>query len=250
LAPVVSEPLARLAVLLIALPALLAGCVGDEQAPRVPTGQIDGAVVDELLRPFANQSVYLSQLGWRDSTSRLGGFTFRDVPVGTYTLLVARPGTHGAGAVVDVQQDRITRVILQLLPIPREMPSIDVLPHRSYSELAFPGEECIECQWTIALDDGHPEEVVFEAHWDSTLLGRDGIRFEVLDDRGDVLYLSPVASPSPVVLSIHGDDIPHEARSLFVRAFYGDEFTPRARFQMDAVLTLYYGATKAELFGA
>lgn len=237
----------KVALLALVLPAALAGCLGGEAPDPIPTGQIDGAVVDQLLRPFANQTVYLSQLGVTDSTSRLGGFTFREVPVGTYTLLTVREGTRGAAAVVDVEEGRVTKVILQMLPIPKVEPSIAVLPHSSREDYAFPSSTCASCSWTVALD-GAPAEVVFEAYWDQTVLGRDGMRFEVADDKGDVLYQSPVDSAGPVIISISGEDIPDDAGELVVRGVFGSDFTPRAGFRMESVLTVFYGATKDELF--
>lgn len=235
-------------LLALVLPAAFAGCLGGEPAEPVPTGQIDGAVVDQLLHPFANQTVYLSQLGRTDATSRLGGFTFREVPVGSYTLLTAREGTRGAAAVVDVEADKVTKVILQLLPLPQVLPSMSILPHSSHADFAYANTLCETCSWDIPLAGQHPVEVVFEAHWDQTLLGRDGMRFEVTDDRGDVLYQSPVDLASPVVISIAGADIPDDVQELHVQASFGQEFTPRANFRMESVLTFYYGATKAELF--
>lgn len=238
----------RALLVAMVLPALAAGCLDDGPAAPVPTGQIDGAVVDQLLRPFGNQTVYLSPLGRTDSTSRLGGFTFREVPVGTYTVLTALEGTRGAAAVVDVQEGRVTKTILQLLPVDVAPPYLDIVPHSGFADRAFPGEVCGGCAWEVPLDQ-HPEEVVFEARWDGTALGLDGMRFQVTDDRGDVLYQSPVETDGPVTISIAGADIPDDAGSLHVTASFGQEFTPRANFRMESVLTLYHGATKAELFG-
>lgn len=240
--------MAKAALLALLLPAALAGCLGGDSGPPLPTGQIDGAVVDQLLRPFAGQDVYLSPLGWLDSTSRLGGFTFREVPVGSYTLLTAREGTLGAAAAVDVEEGRITKVILQMMPVPVAQPTMSILPHSSFAEQAFPGTECASCAWTIRLDDA-PAEVVFEARWDATPLGMDAMRFQVTDDRGDVLYQSPVETAGPVTISISGHDIPDDAGALQVTASFGRDFTPRTSFRLDTVLTLYHGATKAELFG-
>lgn len=237
------------ALLALVLPAALAGCLGGEPSIPVPTGQIDGAVVDQLLRPFAEQPVYLSELGRQDSTSRLGGFTFREVPVGSYTLIVTRDGTRGDVAFVDVEADRITKVILQLTPLPEDLPFMAILPRESIQQgVAFPSTPCGGCTWVAHLDQGAPKEVVFEAQWAGTPGGRDGMRFEILDDLGNVLYQSPVESNGPVSISISGDDIPDTARSLTLQASFGSQFTPRLEFQMLSVLMLYYGATKAELF--
>lgn len=240
--------MAKAALVALVLSAAFAGCVGGEPAPRIPTGQIDGAVVDQLLRPFAEQPVYLSELGLQDLTSPLGGFTFRQVPVGSYTLLATREGTRGAVAFVDVEADRVTKVILQLMPIPQVLPTFAIVPHEGRQEYAFPGDPCVGCMWTLRLDEGAPAEAIFEARWKETPLGRDAMRFEVVDDQGRVLYQSPVETTGPVSISIAGDDIPDDAQTLTIQATFGSEFTPRIDFEMQYVVTLYYGATKAELF--
>lgn len=235
------------------LPALLAGCLGGDDPPAVATGQIDGAVVDHLLRPFADKAVYLNQLGRSDQTSRLGGFTFRDVPVGSYTLLAAHEGTQGAAVVVEVHADRITKVILQLLPTPVREPHMAIMPsHSSVEERAFWSQECVSCERSVILDGPErPAEVALEFHWDASVLGQEGddsMRFEVVDDRGDLLYRGTTAE-SPARITIDGADIPPEAGELMVHAWFGPGFTPRTDFQLDSMVTMYYGATSDELFG-
>ena len=238
------------ALLVLALPALLAGCLAGAPPPAVPSGQIDGAVVDQLLRPFSNQTVYLSTLGWRDQTSPLGGFTFRHVPVGSYTLLTAREGTLGAGAVVTVEEDRITKTILQLMPVRPKDPSMAIFPsHAGYQDLAFAGTECVSCSWSVPLDGERPAEAVLEAHWDPGQLGHDAIRFRISDDRGHTLS-DGVASEPPYLASVDGADIAADATELHVTATFGQDFLPRPQFRMDSTMTLYYGATRDQLFGS
>lgn len=234
------------------LPALLAGCLGGEAPASGPVGQIDGAVVDHLLHPFANQTVYLSQLGRSDQTSRLGGFTFRSVPVGTYTLLTAHEGTQGAAAVVEVEAGRVTKVILQMLPTPVRDPHMAIFPsHTGFEDKALYSTECGSCAWTVSLEGAErPAEVVFEWHWDSNLLaenGDDTLRFQVLDDKGDLLYRRD-ADGSPFTASIDGADIPEDAQELRVQVWFGPAFTPRANFRLESYVTVFYGATSDELF--
>lgn len=236
------------------LPALLAGCLAGDSPEPVPSGQIDGAVVDHLLRPFSNETVYLSPLGRTDQTSRLGGFTFRSVPVGTYTLLAAHEGTQGDAAVVEVEAGRVTKVILQLLQTPVREPHMAIFPsHSSFEERALHGQECESCAWTVPLEgDERPAEVVFEWRWDASALaehGDDSLRFQVVDDRGDLLYRRD-APGSPFTATIDGADIPAEARELSVQAWFGPAFTPRANFRLESYVTVYYGATSDELFQA
>ena len=235
------------------LPAVLAGCVGGEDAPAAPTGQIDGAVVDHTLHPFANQTVYLSQLGLTDQTSGLGGFTFRDVPVGSYTLLAAHEGTQGTAMVVEVAADRVTKVILQLLPTPVQDPSMAFFPpHSGFEDFTFRNQECESCAWTVSLEGAErPAEVVLEWHWETSVLadnGDDTLRFQVLDDQGDLLYRREAPS-SPFRATIDGDDIPADARELRVQVWFGSGFIPRANFRLESYATVYYGATSDEIFG-
>lgn len=238
------------------LPALLAGLAGclEDGPPPPPTGQIDGAVVDQLLRPFSNQTVHLAQLQRTDQTSALGGFTFRDVPAGSYTLLAARGGTEGAVASVTVHAGQVTKVILQLLPTPVRDPHMAIFPpHSSFEDVASYGQECRSCAWTLSLDGAErPAEVVIDWTWDASALGEqgdDGMRFQVLDDQGNLLFRRTAAS-SPFTASIDGADIPSSARELRVQAWFGSAFTPRHSFAMESYPTVYYGATSDELFGA
>ena len=248
--PKAGSPL-RAALALLCLPALLAGCLAGEPAqPKAPTGQIDGAVVDQLLRPFANQTVHLVQLGRTDQTSPLGGFTFRDVPVGFYTLTTAGDEGRFASQVVDVQEGRITRTILQLLPVPG--PQVGILPyaHQSRADQAEAGALCEPCGWSLMLPAQRPAEVTLEAVWDMGLVGKDMARLDITvsDDRGFPLLKANDVS-SPVRLSIAGEDLHPEARELRVAVHYGSSFLPDPDFTMRSVLTLYLGATKADLLG-
>jgi hypothetical protein len=238
----------KAALLALALPALLAGCLAGAPPAHVATGQIDGAVVDHMLRPFANQTVYLSELGWTDSTSALGGFTFRNVPVGSYLLIAARPGTQGASVAVTVEEGRITKTILQMMPTPVRQPSIVFLPpHTGFADYASPGAECTGCAWTVDLEAEHPAEVFLDAKWDPALLGGNDLRITITDDRGDLLYRG-VGAPE-FKASVLGIDIPAEATTLQVRAWFGPDFTPRTDFRMDTYMTMSYGATMAEMLG-
>ncbi len=233
------------------LPALMAGCLGGSDPVPVPMGQIDGAVVDQLLRPFGNQTVYLSQLGRTDQTSPLGGFTFRDVPVGSYTLLAAHEGTQGAAVGITVEADRVSKVILQLLPTPVKDPHMAIFPsHSARENLTSWGAQCMDCSWTVVLGEEPPAEAVFEFRWEESALGEQGddrMKFVVVDDKGDLLY-NRVADSSPFTATIDGADIPDDARELRVRAYWGSGFTPRANFRMESFVTFYYGATRSEMF--
>lgn len=241
------------AALLLALPALLAGCLGGGETATPPaTGQIDGAVVDHLLHPFADQPVRLVQLDREDRTSRLGGFTFREVPVGFYTVTTVVDG-RSATQVVDVEADKVTRVILQVLPAEAAGPWFVADGFETPAVTAQPGVECGACSWSLDLARGdRPVEAILQAQWDPVLpvvgAEKDRLVVTVTDDQGFQLFSGLVASPA--TLRIDGADIAPDARSLHVSVRFGPEFTPRADFTMHSVLTYYYGASHDQMFSA
>ena len=71
---------------------LLAGCsAAPPPAAPEPTGRIDGAVVNEVLQPFSHLNVTLVGMDRVDETSDLGGFTFRELPMGPTRSWRRRP---------------------------------------------------------------------------------------------------------------------------------------------------------------
>lgn len=229
---------------------LASGCAAPAPEPVQPaTGQIDGAVVDQLLRPFVNHPVYLMQLNARDDSSLRGGFTFRDVPVGTYTLLSSKDGYRSASAVVDVEADKITRVILQLLPIPTPPPYFESFQHRGEADVAVAGSDCASCSWDIPIL-GRPHEVIFEASWSDGVLTDDWLDIEVKDNRGMTLFHDEVQGTrtQPAKITIAGSDLHEGTNQLEVRVAFGQSFTTRTRFVMEEVATFYYGASHDSMF--
>lgn len=247
----------KAALALLMLPALLAGCLAGQPPDPVPTGQIDGAVVDHLLRPFGNHTVRLVQLDRTDQTSALGGFTFREVPVGFYTLTTEGDGGRFATQVVDVQEGKVTRTILQLLPLPGPHVGILAFQHESLADSSEAGGPCEPCGWRQALPDERPVEITLEAVWDKPLLntsvpplgsGHGDLTIRVKDDRGfELAALHDVASPA--VVAIDGADLHPEARELVVEVEYGRQFLPDTDFTMRSVMTMYLGATKLDMLG-
>lgn len=231
----------------LALPAILAGCLAGEPDAGAPMGQIDGAVVDHLLRPFANQSVLLVQQDRIDHTSRLGGFSFRGVPAGVYTV-ATNVGARSAAEVVEVDAGKITRVILQLHPVQDPLPVIDGHAFQTESQIAQPNQECTVCSWSQALQQREaPAEVTLQGNWQTAdLAGKDTLQVRVTDQDGIPLYQGPMADMQTITIA--GADIPAGARDLFVRAHFGSQFTPQVSFTMVSVMTVYYGATKDQIF--
>jgi hypothetical protein len=239
------------AALLLALPAVLAGCLaGEPPESPVPTGQIDGAVLDHLLNPFGDQPVHLVQLDLVDRTSALGGFTFRGVPVGVYTLTTSRDGGQATSQIVEVRPGEVTRVILQLMPVPRDEPYVELHPFRSTGERPQAGMVCSSCEWAVPLGPDRPEEVTFTATWASSLLGpeHDNLDIQITDGRGFQLY-DGIDRSSGLFVSIEGSDLHPEATELRITVDFGRDFlTPSQDFTMDSVLAFYHGANREEMF--
>jgi len=226
---------------------LLAGCLGSggtpSQGAHVATGRIDGAVVDGLLNPYPYQNVTLVNLGLVDQTSRLGGFTFRDVPAGTYTLVSQKAGTDGDVKVVEVRPGQITRVILQMLAHHDPLPTVSKMPHSSYSDLPQPGTACAECAWsTFVLEQ--PKEIVLDAAWtslgDGLPSGGNALTLKLATDDGTVLASATGTSPLELATK---DRLPSQQR-LNILVDVPSDFVPQP-LQVNFLLSQYYVADRA-----
>lgn len=242
----------KAAALLLALPAVLAGCLaGEPPADARPAGQIDGAVLDHLLNPFGDQPVRLVQLDLVDRTSALGGFTFRAVPAGVYTLTTTLATGQSSTQIVEVRADEITRVILQVMPMPSEEPYVELHSFQSTGERPTPGAVCATCEWAAPLGTQRPKEVTFEALWDSSILNDDNERLHIMitDDRGFQLYNKRQLASPLLPVTIEGADIHPEATELRVTVSFEDGYLPTTQdFTMDSVLAFYHGATRVDMF--
>jgi hypothetical protein len=228
--------------LLAALAAfLLAGCLtADPGHAAAPAGRIDGAVVDGYLNPYPYQNVTLVNLGLVDQTSKLGGFTFRDVPAGTYTLVSQKAGTDGDVKVVEVRPGAITRVILQMLPHRDPLPFVE--PHKLsniHTDLALPGTDCADCTRSVFVLQ-QPKEMVLQAAWSGLPTGDDTLTLSLTTEDGRTL--GAATGPSPLEVAVH-DALPAQQKVL-LHVHFGPQFTPQP-FQMDSVLSLYYVQDRA-----
>jgi hypothetical protein len=218
---------------------LLAGCftAATGTPAAVPGGRIDGAVVDGLLNPYAYQNVTLLNLGLTDQTSKLGGFTFRDVPPGTYTLVAQKPGTDGDVKVVEVHSGQITRVILQMLVHRDPLPFVESLKNKVHADAAIPGRDC-DCSWSKFVLE-QPKEIVLLATWDTLPAGGNDITVRLMGEGGKVF--GSATGSSPLELVIH-DGLPSQEKASLAVTFASD-FVPRP-FDMAFVLDFYYGADR------
>lgn len=225
----------------VALALLLAGCAGVATTPGpIATGQIDGAVVDQVLRPFGFLNVTLVNLDRVDTTSERGGFTFRDLPPGVYTLTAKAEGTLGDVKMVQVEAGKVSRVILQLLPVPSKVPFVTSLRNHAQEDLAIPGALCESCGWGTFLLR-HPDEVVVRANWDALPAGDATVTLEVRDDQDRLL--GSASGTSPLEVDIRGADIPAESNRLKFSFRFGDNFTPQP-FDVESFLDLYYNGAR------
>jgi hypothetical protein len=230
------------AVALVAI--LLAGCAGPiGPDPEVPTGRIDGAVVGPLLSPYANLGVRLVELDRVDHTSDLGGFTFRNVPEGVWTLEAQYAGTKGAVATVTVVEGEITPIILQLFPVDPPPGVLETLQQDGSASIATAGAECEDCAWRIPLTDD-PHEVVIRATWEDDAGRSSTLRIDVYDSDGD--FIRSLEGPSPLRGTILGRDIPNGERGLRLAVHFGPDFLPQVDFQMETTAEIYYDATRAQ----
>jgi hypothetical protein len=222
---------------------LLSGCATPMGVQPEPTGQIDGAVVDPLLSPFRHLSVRLVELGREDITSDLGGFTFRNVPVGVWTLQAEAHGTKGATATIVVNKDETTPIILQLFPVDPPPGVMKQAGKTGADEMALPNTECPGCEWVILLSE-HPEEVVFEFTWEDVAGRSSPIHATVHTvDGTNVLDLT---GTSPLRGSVVGDRLGATEPSLRVSVSFGPDFIPQTDFRVEELADFYYGATRAQ----
>lgn len=228
----------RVAAVILAL--VLAGCAGAPEVDEPKYGRIDGAVVDQILRPFSHLNVTLVNLDRVAKTTEMGGFSFVGVLPGTYTLTSQAPGTLGDVKVVQVEAGKVTRVILQLLPLPSKEPFTTSLRNRAQEDLAMPGTPCASCGWGTFLLR-HPDEVVVRANWDSLPSTDATVTMEVRDDQDRLIGSATGASPLEVDLS--SSDVAAEATRLKISFRFTDTFTPQP-FEVESFLDLYYNGSK------
>lgn len=238
------------AVLAAVLALALAGCV----APAAPSasapagGRIDGAVVDAFLSPHANTTVRIVELGWLDETNALGGFTFRNVPAGVYTVRADVAGQTDRQTVV-VREGATTQTILQVVLPPAPTPHVAALRHEGHADLGIPGTTCVPCAWQTTLHE-RPDHVVLEARWDNGPLPGSPTRLvvELRDEAGRLVAF--MEGQSPLQAKLMGSSIPADSETIEVRVyFHPANEAPHPGFSMQSSLCLFYAVSPDDGFG-
>ncbi len=230
----------------------LSGCIGSESTQDAgPTGQIDGAVLNHILVPYAGVPVHLVELDIWTRTTELGGFSFYDVPVGFHTVEVELDDGRDRD-IIAVEEDHVSKLILQVFPAEVDEPHVTVLSDSHLVQLAMPGEVCEDCKWRTQLRHDRPEQVEIHVEWD----GRHPVATDVethvevrLTDQNGKTLIGPLGRDDVVRVgnyfvleaAMDGSEIPAEASTLQLHfTFDADNELPHPDFEMRSAMCLHY----------
>lgn len=228
-----------------------AGCLGGGPAePHTgPSGQIDGAVLNHVLIPYANTSVEIPDLGMETTTTQLGGFSFFDVPVGFHTVEVHLDDGIDR-EVVAVRENDISRVILQIFPTPQVKPYVADLSKTNIVAMAMPGEACEDCSWRTGLRQQHPDLVEVIVEWDgqhpALALAETHLVVELRDQDDQLLMLLDRADVQRgdtfrLCAVLPADALPDTAGSLRLDfSFDEDNMLPHPELRFESHMRLHY----------
>lgn len=250
-----AEPFMRTYGCIALLAFALSGCFGGSDAPEDlgPVGRIDGAVVDHILRPYAQIQVHLVELDRWTYTTDLGGFSFVNVPVGLHTVEVIIDGVGEDRELLTVNEDDTSRIILQIYNFPPAKPYVAKLVHQARVQLAQPDEVCEPCHWSARLHETPPVLAVVRVAWDPTLVPgvETHLLVQVTDAEGDALLVPLTADdertdPSGLRIlegAIAGDRLLGNGRIVVDVMFDRRNELPHVDFQLEAHMDLHYGLT-------
>ena len=101
----------------------LAGALVMASTPHLAAQRIEGRVVDSWRsEPVSGAVVVLAGTSHAVTTGRSGEFVIRDIPVGSYELLVQHPGYHTVTRTVDVPPAGVSGL---LIPVPVRVIQLD-----------------------------------------------------------------------------------------------------------------------------
>lgn len=239
-------------VLLLAV--AFAGCTSDAPDVVPVVGRIDGAVIDHMLGPFAEVDVHLIEEDRWTQTTELGGFSFLDVPPGIHTVEVVTPAGSDRELVI-VEDQQISRVILQIWDLPERQPYVSKLVHKGAEQLAQPGTTCDDCRWPTRLREERPVAVTFMAVWDPAVALdiETHLEITITDNHGNRLHrMLNIADEEDhpdggrmLRAMFAGDKIPDDAGQIVVDVrFSNDNAAPHVDFELETFLHLHYGMTE------
>ena len=234
----------------------LSGCTGDAPDPEpIPSGRIDGALLDHLLRPWGTTEVRLVELDVSTQTTPRGGFSFVDVPAGIHTLEAVIDGVGQDRELVTVEADETTKIILQIFDFPPPEPYISALTHQARQQIAQAGDVCDDCRCSVRLHEEKPVAAVIQARWDGRAApGSDThLVMEVFDDDGARLLLpldrsdtrTDADGMTTLTAVIDGELLkPTSDRIVVTFRFDRNNPMPHLDFAMETQMYLHYGMTE------
>ncbi|MEA3137632.1 MAG: Carboxypeptidase regulatory-like domain [Thermoplasmata archaeon] len=205
------------AVAVLLLSALLAGCNGAPSAPAevvieskpaeeihsedpadpveavfTPSpktrGHIAGVVVDDAIRPIEGAVVHLPGLDLERVTDRDGSFGFVDLHPGPYFITINATGFYDAEAVLQVSADEFTRakVILTRIPPPdpyRVQQSFEGFADVTADPVFGISFFCSACNFDFYLDRQGLDTVIVEAYLKDSAEG-SGFNYDFYPESG------------------------------------------------------------------
>jgi hypothetical protein len=246
------EALMRFGLALMCLVVVtLGGCTQAPEAVPAATGQIDGAALDQLVRPHVNASIRLAELDLQTNTNERGGFSFYALPAGYYTLHLDLGEGERDEEIVSVRSASITRIILQTRVAEASSPYATLISDTQTIPLAMPGESCEECTWRTDLRHSSPTSVDLEVTWNPShpALGemKTNLVVHLVRDDGTVL-LGPLDAEDVVdtggmaALRATLHVVPADTdRVQVLFAFAETNVAPHPDFRVASTLVLHHG---------
>ncbi len=236
---------------------ILAGCTAKEPAAE-PTeaspstlGNISGAAVTPDIRPI-HGAIITMQPGHFETTSNLfGGFTFSNLPPGTYELTARHADHDDAVEVVEVAAGQTVKARMVLATDEPPVPQHITDTHPGYIPLsAGPAENVTaEAQSTAGVGNctcvfdleprQHMQTLVIEAVWTDSLEPPEPTQFRWTLEVRDGLELTGTGT-DPLLVHINADDVAGWTNITAMRlTLVADEVWPAAQQDFTVFTTIF-----------
>ncbi len=241
-----TAPRTRLALLaaVALMGTLLAGCSGGEEtfdevvlggatasgnqtAPSTlpqegggVAGHLAGVVVDEGIHPIEGALVRLPYIDLQDFADRNGGFSFTDLPIGSYLVKASAAGYDSAEALVEIKENEFTRVKFVLHAQPPAKPHVTVEPFTGFSAASIPFLAVCDSRCDVPLRPDKPNlhALVVDLKMDhGSLTGDDSFEWDLYDANGTFLRSGSASSPGQV--RFKGSDVQNWSTPLTMRVW-------------------------------